>query len=368
MTDRCLIIAEAGVNHNGNIDMALELVDRAAASGADFVKFQTFRSAELASKSAPKAGYQLRQTDAGESQLDMLRRLELSQADHRALFERCADRGIAFLSTPFDLLSLDFLTKGLGQTIIKLGSGELTNGPLLLASAQSGARIILSTGMGTLSEVEEALGVLAYGMTNGTSPSRAAFAEVLQDRVTWEVLRDRVTLLHCTTEYPAPVDETNLRVLSTLRQAFGLVVGYSDHTEGNAVAFAAVALGATVIEKHFTLDRSLPGPDHAASLEPGELTALVCGIRAIEQALGSGIKQPGRAELANRVVARKSLIAAQDLPKGHLLTKADMHAKRPGGGVSAMNFWDAQGQTLPEAVKEGGYIRLGREGAPVGHD
>ena len=356
MTDRCLIIAEAGVNHNGSLDMALQLVDAAAEAGADLVKFQTFRAAELASQIAPKASYQKRSSDAGESQLDMLRRLELGQDAHRTLIDHCMTRGIGFLSTPFDQPSLDFLTRDLGLGLIKFGSGELTNAPLLLAGGRSGAKIILSTGMGTLSEVEEALGVLAYGMTGGTAPCRANFASVLQDAAAWDLLRQRVTLLHCTTEYPAPVNETNLRVLETLRRAFTLDVGYSDHTPGNAVSFAAVALGATVIEKHFTLDRTLPGPDHAASLEPAELTSLVSGIRAIGLAMGTGIKQPGKAELANRVVARKSLIAARDLPAGHVLTEADMRAKRPGGGISAMEFWDAQGQTLSEAVAEGGYI------------
>lgn len=361
MTDRCLIIAEAGVNHNGSLDLALELVDRAAEAGADIVKFQTFRSAELASRSAPKASYQQRTTELGESQLDMLRRLELTEDSHHALLKRCDERGIRFLSTPFDLASLDFLTKRLGRSLIKLGSGELTNGPLLLAAGRSGANVILSTGMGTLSEVEEALGVLGYGMTGGIAPTRKAFAEVLHEPATWTVLREHVTLLHCTTEYPAPVEETNLRVLSTLRQAFGLAVGYSDHTNGNAVSFAAVALGATVIEKHFTLDRSLPGPDHAASLEPDELTELVRGIRDVEAALGTGIKQPGRAEIANRVVARKSLIAVRDLPTGHVLSETDFRAKRPGGGISAMDFWDVQGRKLTEAVVEGGYILLGSD-------
>ena len=360
MTESCLIIAEAGVNHNGSLDMAMQLVDAAVAAGADMVKFQTFRATELASQIAPKASYQKRTSDAAESQLDMLRRLELSHDAHRTIIDHCAKRGIAFLSTPFDLPSLAFLTQDLGLDLIKFGSGELTNAPLLLAGARSGVKIILSTGMGTLAEVEEALGVLAYGMTDGTDPRRAKFAAVLQDAAAWDLLRQRVTLLHCTTEYPAPVHETNLRVLETLRRAFTLEVGYSDHTPGNAVSFAAVALGAKVIEKHFTLNRNLPGPDHAASLEPAELTALVMGIRAIGRAMGTGIKQPGKAELANRLVARKSLIAARDLPAGHVLTEADMRAKRPGGGISAMEFWDALGQTLSEAVAEGGYIALGR--------
>ena len=358
MTQPCIIIAEAGVNHNGNLDMALELVDRAAEAGADYVKFQTFRAKDLASRSAPKAGYQQRTSDAAESQLDMLLRLELSESNHHILLQRCAERGIAFLSTPFDLASLNFLTKDLGQRLIKLGSGELTNGPLLLAAARSGARIILSTGMGSLAEVEEALGVLGFGMTGGDHPSRAAFAASLFDAATWAVLRERVILLHCTTEYPAPVAQTNLQVLATLRQAFTVPVGYSDHTEGLAISFAAVALGACVIEKHFTLDCGLPGPDHAASLEPADLIKLVRGIRAVEQAMGNGIKQPGPAELANRTVARKSLIAARDLPKGHVLAADDLVAMRPGNGISAMAFWDVQGQALAHAAQAGECIRL----------
>jgi len=356
MTERCIIIAEAGVNHNGSIEMALELVDRAADAGADFVKFQTFRAKELVSASAAKASYQLRATGAQESQLEMLKRLELSPENHRILIERCQRRGIAFLSTPFDLASLYFLTTELGQPVIKLGSGELTNAPLLLAAARSGVRLIVSTGMGTLGEVEEALGVLGYGMIGGTTPSRAAFAAALHQNDVWDALRKQVTLLHCTTEYPAPIEETNLRVLATLSQAFGLAVGYSDHTEGNAVSFAAVALGASVLEKHFTLDRALPGPDHAASLEPGELVALVQGIRGIEKALGTGRKQPGRSELSNRSVARKSLHAARDLPRGHVLCEDDIKVMRPGSGMSAMDFWDVQGRALTADARADSYL------------
>lgn len=349
-----LVIAEAGVNHNGSLDMALELVDRAAEAGADMVKFQTFNAAAMTAPQARKADYQLRQTDGGESQLDMLRRLQLSEADHRALIDRCAARGIAFLSSVFDIGSLRLLTDTFGQTQVKLGSGELTNAPLLWEIARGGTYVILSSGMATLAEIETALGVLALGYTDpDAAPGRAAFAAALKSPAAWEVLRDRVMLLHCTTEYPAAAGDTNLRALDTLHAAFGLVTGYSDHTEGDAITIAAVARGAAVIEKHFTLDRSLPGPDHAASLEPSELAALVRDIRRTESALGTGIKQPCAAEEKNRPIARKSLFAARDLPAGHVLTADDVAVMRPGTGADPMRLWDLVGTALPQAMAKG---------------
>lgn len=354
MTSSTLIIAEAGVNHNGDLAMALELVNKAAEAGADYVKFQTFRATKLASASAKKAGYQTRTTDGAENQLAMLQRLELSIADHEAIIARCADKGVRFLSTPFDLDSLALLTQTFALPEIKLGSGELTNAPLLLAAGRSGVKIILSTGMGSLAEVEEALGVLAFAMCREGQPKgRADFAEILLDPAVWPLLAKRVTLLHCTTEYPAAAEDTNLRAMNTMRRAFGLSVGYSDHTVGQAVSLAAVALGACVLEKHFTLDRTLPGPDHAASLEPDELTALVSGVRVVESALGTGIKQPGAAEVANRTVVRKSLLAARDLRKGHVLTLDDIAVKRPGDGISPMALWDMAGRVTARNVAEG---------------
>ncbi len=351
---KTLIIAEAGVNHNGDLNMALELVDKAAEVGADFVKFQTFKATELASVSAKKANYQTRTTDAAESQLSMLQRLELTLEDHQAIMARCDEKGVRFLSTPFDLDSLSLLTDTFALPEIKLGSGELTNAPLLLAAGRKGVRIILSTGMGSLSEVEEALGVLAFAMCREGQPkSRADFAEVLLDPDVWPVLAGRVTLLHCTTEYPAAAEDANLRAMETMRCAFGLKVGYSDHTVGQAVSLAAVTLGACVLEKHFTLDRALPGPDHAASLEPGELASLIGGVRTVERALGTGIKQPGAAEVTNRAVARKSLLAARDLPEGHVLTAEDIMVKRPGNGISPMMLWDIAGTVTTRAVAEG---------------
>ncbi len=354
MTDRTLIIAEAGVNHNGDMALAVELIDRAAECGADVVKFQTFNADRLASPKAPKAAYQARLTGAGESQLDMLRRLQLSVEDHRVLIERCRERGIAFLSTAAEIGSLRLLVEDLAQKTIKLGSGELTNAPLLLDLGRTDVDIILSTGMGTISEVEEALGVLAYGMTHPSGvPTRADFARVLTDPAVWPMLRRRVTLLHCTTEYPAAHGDTNLRVLDTLRAAFGLPVGYSDHCEGSAISLAAVARGAVMIEKHFTLDRTLPGPDHAASIEPKELAELVAGIRAIEVALGTGIKQPCAIEIANRAVARKSLMAARDLEAGAVLAEGDVTVMRPGDGVSPMDYWDMLGTRTSRAKAHG---------------
>lgn len=349
-----LIIAEAGVNHNGDIGMALELVDKAAEAGADYVKFQTFKASKLASAGAKKASYQTRTTDKTESQLAMLQRLELSLQSHEAIIMRCAEKGVRFLSTPFDIDSLKLLTETFALPEIKLGSGELTNAPLLLAAGRSGAKIILSTGMGSLAEVEEALGVLAFAICRKGQPKcRADFAEVLLDPKVWPLLAERVTLLHCTTEYPAAVDDTNLLAMHTLSRAFRVKVGYSDHTVGEAVSLAAVALGACVLEKHFTLDRTLPGPDHNASLEPGELTTLIAGVRTIERALGSGIKQPSAAEVANRAVARKSLLAARDLPTGHLLSADDIAVLRPGDGPSPMLLWDRLGVALQRAVAAG---------------
>jgi N-acetylneuraminate synthase len=348
------IIAEAGVNHNGDLGLALELVDKAAEAGVDIVKFQTFRATKLASAGARKADYQIRTTDGAESQLAMLQRLELSVADHEAIIMRCAEKRVRFLSTPFDIESLALLTDTFGLKDIKLGSGELTNAPLLLAAGRTAARIILSTGMGSLSEVEEALGVLAFAMCReGYPKGRGDFVEVLLDPDVWPVLADKVTLMHCTTEYPAAVEDTNLRAMETLRRAFGVRVGYSDHTVGEAVSLAAVALGACVLEKHFTLDRALPGPDHAASLEPKELLNLVQSVRAVEKALGTGIKQPCASEVTNRTVARKSLLAARDLPEGHVLRLEDIAVKRPGDGLSPMSLWDMLGRVTTRAVAEG---------------
>jgi len=344
------IIAEAGVNHNGSLDRARQLIDVAARAGADAVKFQTFRAAAIVSRHARKAAYQERNTGTDESQLDMIRRLELSEADHNVLIAHARQAGIAFLSTPFDEHSVDMLVKDLGLNTLKIGSGEITNAPLLLRVAKSGCRIILSTGMSTLEDVEEALGVLAFGMTEPDSvPSSDAFKQAFATDAGCALLRERVALLHCTTDYPAAIGEVNLRALDTLRDAFGLPVGYSDHTRGTHISVAAVARGASIIEKHFTLDRNLPGPDHKASLEPAELASMVTEIRDVEQALGDGVKKPSVSERGNREVARKSLVAARDIAAGEILSPENLTCKRPGTGISPMLYWDWLGRTASRA-------------------
>lgn len=342
---KTLIIAEAGVNHNGSLDMALQLVDAAAAAGADFVKFQTFKSESVISRLAPKAGYQKTTTGQAESQLEMVKKLELSAESHHKIAAHCELRGIKFLSTPFDEESARFLVDELTMSIVKVPSGEITNAPFLLAIARMGKPIIVSTGMATLGEVELALGVIAFGYLGLTiTPSEAAFRDAFASEVGQRILEERVSILHCTTEYPAPFDQVNLRAMDTLVAAFGLPVGFSDHTEGIAIPLAAVARGARIIEKHFTLDRSLPGPDHLASLEPSELTAMVTGVRQVEQALGSFRKAPTVAEWANRAIARRSLVTARAVMTGECWSEANLTSKRPGNGVSPIHYWEMIGR------------------------
>jgi len=343
---RVYIIAEAGVNHNGSLDLAKRLVDAAADAGADAVKFQTFKADKLVSREAPKAGYQLANTDNQESQYEMIKKLELDEAAHAILIEYCKSKGIEFLSTPFDLESLDLLARRLDLFRIKLPSGDITNAPLLLETALTGKPAILSTGMSTLGDIELALGVLAFGYLRlNEAPSIAAFERAYGSNAGRQKLRDNLTLLHCTTEYPAPFDEVNLHAMTTMRQAFGVPVGYSDHTRGIAIPLAAVALGAVMIEKHFTLDQNLPGPDHKASLEPAELHQMVRSIREVEAAMGSTIKQPALSELGNRLVARKSLVAASAIGKGELFTAQNVAIKRPGDGISPARYWEWVGKT-----------------------
>lgn len=350
MKKHLFIIAEAGVNHNGSLERAIQLVDAAAEAGADAVKFQTFKADKLVGRAAPKAEYQIENTGASESQHEMIRKLELDEAAHLRLKQHCHGKGIEFLSTPFDMESLTMLVSRFDISLVKLASGEITNAPFLLAAARTGKPVILSTGMSDLGDVENALGVLAFGYTrHETAPSLAAFKAAYCSEAGQSALRDRVTLLHCTTEYPAPFAEVNLRAMETLRQAFGLPVGYSDHTPGIAISIAAAALGATVMEKHFTLDRNLPGPDHKASLEPGELAEMVRAIRQVEQSLGSPRKAPAPAELKNRPIARKSLVAARDISPGETLTAENLAIKRPGSGISPIHYWDWLGKVATRA-------------------
>lgn len=339
------VIAEAGVNHNGSLDMALRLVDAAAEAGADAVKFQTFRADQIVSATAPKAAYQERTTGTSEGQFEMIRRLELSEEDHYALVAHARARSIDFLSTPFDLPSLRFLSDALALQVIKISSGEITNGPLLLEVARTGRRVLLSTGMSTLAEVEDALSVLAFGFTaeKGQNPGRAAFRSAYASSIGQRMLQERVTLLQCTTEYPAPIEDVNLRAMNTMASAFSLPVGYSDHTDGIHIAVAAVARGAKIIEKHFTLDRSLPGPDHSASIDPDELAVMIRQIRDIELALGDSVKRPSSVEFTNRRAIRKSLVTTRVISCGEILCGDDISSKRPGSGRSPMEYWELIG-------------------------
>ncbi len=341
-----MIIAEAGVNHNGDPGLAFELLDAAAQAGADVVKFQTFRPEEVISRNAPKADYQAKTTNKEESQLEMARRLALSEDDFMAIAERCRKRNIRFLSTPYDFFSMDFLVHGMGLTTLKLPSGEITNAPYLLRAARTGSKIILSTGMSTLDEVETALSVLAFGYGDPSkAPHRDAFRRALSSPAGQTALKDKVTLLHCTTEYPTPFSDVNLKAMDSLGDAFGLPVGLSDHTPGIAVAMAAAGRGAVIIEKHFTLDRGMEGPDHKASLEPGELKNMVDGIRAVEQALGDGEKVPAPSEIKNIAIARRSLVAGAAIKEGEAFTEENLCVKRPGDGVSPMRYWEWLGRT-----------------------
>lgn len=315
MFNRIFIIAEAGVNHNGDLELAKKLVDAAVEAGADAVKFQTFKAEEVVTPGAERAQYQKdNMPGKDESQLEMIKRLELSYAQFRELYAYCRQKGIIFLSSPFDPESIDFLAE-LGVPYFKIPSGEITNYPFLRRIAGKKRPVILSTGMATLGEVEGALQVL-----------REAGAK-------------DITLLHCTTNYPALLEEVNLRAMLTMKQAFALPVGYSDHTMGIAVPIAAAALGAEVIEKHLTLDRNLPGPDHSASLEPGEFKEMVVAIRQVEKSLGDGIKRPAPGELAVMPAARRSLVAARDIAAGEMITESCLTARRPGTGIPP-NFWD----------------------------
>lgn len=320
MKTNAIIIAEAGVNHNGSLEIAKKLIDEAVKSGADYIKFQTFKTEKVVSVHALKADYQKITTNAKESQFEMIKKLELNIEAHKELFQYCDEVGIKFISTPFDLDSVDLLFD-LGVDLFKVGSGEITNFPYLKKIATKGLPVILSTGMSNLSEVEEALGVL---LTNGLK-------------------RDQITLLHANTEYPTPFKDVNLNAMVTLKEAFKINVGYSDHTLGTDIPIAAVALGATVIEKHFTLNRNMEGPDHKASLEPLELKSMVTSIRNIEYALGDGIKRPSCSESKNISIARKSIVASRNIKQGEVFSEFNIAAKRPGNGISPMRWTEILG-------------------------
>lgn len=349
------IIAEAGVNHNGSKELAFKLIDAAHEANVDVVKFQTFKAKNLVTKTAKQADYQARNTGVAESQLDMLSRLELGYEVHHELVKYCDKLGIEFLSTAFDQESLDFLVSDLKLKTLKIPSGELTNAPFVLKHAQTGCNLIVSTGMATLAEIEAALSVIAFGLINDVNvkPSEEAFAKAYSSIEGQEALKTKVTILHCTTEYPAPVAEVNLKSMQTMEQAFGLTTGYSDHTAGITIPIVATALGAKLIEKHFTLDKSLPGPDHKASLEPSELKAMVQGIRDAELSLGSQIKTPQVSEIENKKIARKSLVAAKNIKEGELFTEDNLTSKRPGTGLSPYLYWSLLGKQSGGNYSEG---------------
>jgi len=334
---RVIIIAEAGVNHNGDINKAKQLIDKAVEASVDYIKFQTFKTELCISKNAVKADYQIENTqNSSESQLEMVKKLELSFDQFIELEKYCQQKGIKFLSTGFDTDSLDFLA-GLGVKIAKIPSGEITNLPYLRQVASLFPEVILSTGMATITEIKDAVKVLT---DNGVS-------------------KDKITVLHCNTEYPTPMEDVNLKAMLHIQRELGLPIGYSDHTLGIEVPIAAVALGATVIEKHFTLDKTLPGPDHKASLEPDELKAMVSAIRNIEKAIGgSGLKEVSKSEEKNKPIARKSIVAATDIKKGDIFTPENLTVKRPGSGISPMQWDEVIGKEAKRDFQEDELIEL----------
>jgi N,N'-diacetyllegionaminate synthase len=334
MMKKTLIIAEAGVNHNGDINLAKKLIDVAAKAGVDYVKFQTFKADKLVNKSAKKASYQKNNTGNNDSQYEMLRKLELTHKNHHLLIDYCQQKHIKFLSTAFDFDSIEFLKDKID--FYKIPSGEITNLPYLEKVAKLNLDIVMSTGMATMKEVKDALTIL---VNNGIS-------------------KERITILHCNTEYPTPMEDVNLNAMLSIKKKLGVKIGYSDHTLGIEVPIAAVALGATVIEKHFTLDKTMEGPDHKASLEPNELIAMVKGIRNIEKAMGNGVKTPSKSEQKNMAIARKSIVASGNIKKGEELNEQNITVKRPGNGVSPMRWHEVIGTIAIRDFKEDELIEL----------
>ncbi len=350
---KILIIAEAGVNHNGDINLAHKLIDESKKANADIVKFQTAIPEMVVSRYAEKAAYQKVTTDADENQLEMIKKIMLPFEAFKELKRHCEDVGIKFLSTPFEIDALHFLTDELKLDLIKIPSGEINNAPLLIEAARSGKKIILSTGMSTLGEIETALGILSFGYLRDDDPSSMYdFIRAYTLAQQKGILQEKIQLMHCTTEYPTPFDEVNLSAIDTIKNAFNLPTGYSDHTPGIAISLAAAARGATVIEKHFTLDKNLPGPDHKASLDPNELKAMVEGIRQIEKSIGDGIKIPTEREYRNIEIVRKSLIANCDIKEGEVFTKENLTIKRPATGISPMKYYDLLGKKSKRDYKE----------------
>jgi len=353
---KTFLIAEAGVNHNGSIELAKKLIDAAVMAGADAVKFQSFVASSIVTAGASKAEYQINNTGSKESQLEMLKKLELSHSQQRELHQYCQRSGIQFLSTPFDTASLNFLTADLGLETIKVGSGELTNAPFLFEVARLAKNIVLSTGMSTLDEVADALGVIAFVLTDSKNPSVSSFKSALASSEGRKAVTSKVTLLHCTTDYPTVPSDVNLQAMLTLREKFDCQVGFSDHSVGIHLAVAAVAMGATVIEKHLTIDRDLPGPDHKASLEPSEFKNLVDQVRDLENAFGDGIKRPTEVELKNKKIARRSLVALKAIKTGDVFTSENVSIKRPGTGRSPFEYWSLLGTKAKSDIAENDLI------------
>ena len=345
---KIFIIAEAGVNHNGDFSLAKELVDIAVKSGADAIKFQTFDAKMVMTRTAVKAKYQLNSTKDSNTQYEMVKKLELPLEWHYNLLERCKAKNIKFLSTPFDKNSLDFLADEILLDVLKIPSGEMTNGPFILEFAQKKRNIILSTGMSTISDIKKALSIIAFGFIHDNAskvePSEAAFLKAFNSAKGQNLLKERVTLLHCTTQYPAPINEVNLNAISEMRNFFDLDIGYSDHTNGILIPIAAAALGATIIEKHFTIDKNMTGPDHKASLDPEELGNMVKSIRLVEKSMGDGKKKPAPSEINNMPVARRSLVALKKINLNEVFTTDNLGIKRPGTGLSPMLYWSYLGQ------------------------
>lgn len=357
MKKNTYIIAEAGVNHNGSLEMAKELVKVAKEAGADAVKFQTFKAENLVTKQAQQAAYQIENLGEASSQFAMLKKLELTYDEFVELQSFCQKEQIEFLSTPFDFESVDFLLDELAITKAKIPSGELTNAPFIHYIATKRKQIILSTGMATIEEINEALAFIAYGLAQPNEPvilkHVGAFYETKEAK---EALKKYVTLLHCTTQYPAPMDSINLRAMNEMVKIFNLPIGLSDHSEGINIPIAAVSMGSKIIEKHFTLDKTLEGPDHIASLNPVELKAMVKGIRDVELALGDGIKKPTTIELQNRMPARKSLVAKTPIKAGELFTTDNLTVKRPGLGIAPSKYWSYIGETALKSYDEDALI------------
>lgn len=363
MTKQLLIIAEAGVNHNGSLQRALEMVDVAVLAGADVIKFQTFSADKLARRDAQLAEYQRTSETDSRGQWELLKGLELSNDEFATIREHCRAQGIEFLSTGFGIDELEFLIDTLSIPMVKIASGDLTYAPMLFRAGLSGLPTILSTGMTDLAEIGRALRFIAAGYAVGlgllppeTKPTAAVLEQVWSDPNIRAVLTDRVTILHCTTEYPAPLNILNLRAMQTIADEFGLAIGYSDHSLGALASTLAVGMGATVIEKHFTLDKTLDGPDHAASLDASELVEFVAQLRAVEIALGSSVKECQPEELSNRAAVRRSLVVTRDVRAGETLTESDLDAQRPAKGRTSFDFWEVVGTPAAKDYAAGDYL------------